>query len=127
MLSDDTRKALAAVMETEVSEAGHAVVTEGRVGYAFYVIDSGYADVVHEGQQLRRLGPGDFFGEIAIIAGRRRTASVTTTSHVRMLVFVVRMRMIAHYFESKNVERFIYFVAEFVVTGPLNNVNGSVC
>jgi CRP-like cAMP-binding protein len=78
-LSDDTRTALAAVMETEVSEAGHAVVTEGRVGYAFYVIDSGYADVVHEGQQLRRLGPGDFFGEIAIMGEGRRTASVIAT------------------------------------------------
>ena len=78
-LSGHTRAVLAAIMETDVAEAGHAVVTEGRSGYAFYVIDSGHADVVHEGQQLRQLGPGDFFGEIAIMGEGRRTASVIAT------------------------------------------------
>jgi CRP/FNR family transcriptional regulator, cyclic AMP receptor protein len=79
-LSDDARAALAAVMETEISDTGHAVVTEGRHGYAFYVIASGTADVVHDGQPLRQLGPGDFFGEIAIMGEGRRTATVLATS-----------------------------------------------
>jgi voltage-gated potassium channel len=79
-LSVDARAALAAVMETEISDPGHAVVTEGRHGYAFYVIASGTADVVHDGQPLRKLGPGDFFGEIAIMGEGRRTATVIATS-----------------------------------------------
>ena len=48
-------------------------------GYAFYVLDQGQVSVSHEGQVLRTLGPGDFFGEIAILGGGRRTASVTAT------------------------------------------------
>jgi CRP/FNR family transcriptional regulator, cyclic AMP receptor protein len=79
-LSDDARTALAAVMETEIADTGHAVVTEGRHGYAFYVIASGTADVVHDGQPLRQLGPGDFFGEIAIMGEGRRTATVIATA-----------------------------------------------
>ena len=75
-LSDDARAALAAVMETEIADTGHAVVTEGRPGYAFYVIASGTAEVVHDGQPLRQLGRGDFFGEIAIMGEGRRTATV---------------------------------------------------
>ena len=79
-LSDDARAALAAVMETENSDTGHAVVTEGRPGYAFYVIASGHANVVHDGQPLRQLGPGEFFGEIAIMGEGRRTATVVATT-----------------------------------------------
>jgi CRP/FNR family transcriptional regulator, cyclic AMP receptor protein len=79
-LSDDARAALAAVMETEIADTGHAVVTEGRHGYAFYVIASGTADVVHDGQPLRQLGPGDFFGEIAIMGEGRRSATVIATA-----------------------------------------------
>ncbi|HEX4697879.1 MAG TPA: cyclic nucleotide-binding domain-containing protein [Actinomycetes bacterium] len=79
-LTDDARHALAAVMETEIADPGHAVVTEGRPGYAFYVIASGTADVVHDGQPLRQLGPGDFFGEIAIMGEGRRTATVIATA-----------------------------------------------
>ena len=79
-LSDDTRATLAEVMETAISDTGHAVVTEGRHGYAFYVIASGTADVVHDGQPLRQLGPGDFFGEIAIMGEGRRTATVIATA-----------------------------------------------
>lgn len=58
------------------------MVTEGQAGYAFYVLESGKATVTRDGDELRTLEPGDFFGEIAILGGGRRTATVTATEPV---------------------------------------------
>ncbi len=71
------RAALAERFEVEEFERGDRVVTEGRAGYAFHIIDTGTATVTQEGRALRSLGPGGFFGEIAIIGRGRRTATVT--------------------------------------------------
>jgi len=77
-LSEEARAALAERFEVERHAAGHSIVTEGRAGYSFYVIAKGTATVTHEGRELRTLGPGDFFGEIAILGQEgRRTATVT--------------------------------------------------
>jgi MFS family permease len=60
-----------------------AVVTEGRTGDLFYVIDTGHVVVTHGEEWLRRLGPGDWFGELALLrADARRTATVTTDGPV---------------------------------------------
>jgi CRP-like cAMP-binding protein len=85
-LSDDERRELAAGFSVKTAEAGSRLIGEGAPGYSFFVLLEGVADVTSQGATIGELRPGDFFGEIAIIAGRRRTASVTTTSHVRMLV-----------------------------------------
>jgi CRP-like cAMP-binding protein len=50
------------------------------------LIESGTAEVVHDGNHLADLGPGDFFGEIALLAEHRRTATVTATSDLRIVV-----------------------------------------
>jgi CRP-like cAMP-binding protein len=76
-LSPAERTVLAERIEVEEFEQGDRIVTEGRAGYAFHVIDAGTATVTQEGRRLRDLGPGDFFGEIAIIGRGRRTATVT--------------------------------------------------
>jgi cAMP-dependent protein kinase regulator len=76
-LAPEMRTALAGRFEVEDFPAGARVVAEGRSGYAFHVIDQGTAVVTQEGRELRRLGPGDFFGEIAIIGEGRRTATVS--------------------------------------------------
>lgn len=68
---------LAERFETEAFDAGHRFVVEGRSGYAFYVLDKGTVSVSQEGREIRSLGPGDFFGEIAILGTGRRTATVT--------------------------------------------------
>lgn len=61
---------------------------EGAHGYFFFVIEGGTADVLHDGRIVRQLGPGDFFGEIAILEpGRRRTATAIASSDMRVLVF----------------------------------------
>ena len=63
---------------TEVSHPpGKAVATEGRSGLAFHLIIEGSATVSKDGRELRTLGPGDYFGEISMIDGRPRSATVT--------------------------------------------------
>jgi CRP-like cAMP-binding protein len=79
-LSASARAALAERFEVEDFAAGAAVVTEGRAGYAFYVISEGLAGVLHDGRHLRELGPGDYFGEISIMGDGRRTATVVATT-----------------------------------------------
>ena len=65
---------------------GVKLVGEGAPGYTFFVLIEGTAAVTSEGQTLTVLTPGDFFGEVAILADGRRTATVTSTSPARLLV-----------------------------------------
>jgi CRP-like cAMP-binding protein len=65
---------------------GVRLVGEGAPGYTFFVLVEGTAAVTSEGQTLTQLVPGDFFGEVAILGEGRRTATVTSTSPVRLLV-----------------------------------------
>jgi len=79
-LSDEIRAALALRFDIEQFAAGRNIVTEGDAGYAFYILAGGRAAVTHDSAQLRELGPGDYFGEIAILGNDgRRTATVTAT------------------------------------------------
>ena len=71
--------------EVEVAEGTH-LVDEGRFAHEFFVIEDGKADVVHEGKVVNQLGPGDFFGEIALVTMGRRTASVVATSPMKVVV-----------------------------------------
>src|SRR2546423_15304205 len=71
--------------EVEVAEGTH-LVDEGRFAHEFFVIEDGKADVVHEGKVVNQLGPGDFFGEIALVTMGRRTASVVATSPMKLVV-----------------------------------------
>lgn len=65
---------------------GTAVVVQGEVGDAFYVIDSGSARVLVDDHAIRDLGDGDWFGEIALLRGVPRTATVVTSAECRLLV-----------------------------------------
>jgi hypothetical protein len=59
---------------------GETVIREGSGAAAFYIIDSGEAAVSQHGQPLNTLGPGDHFGEIALIDGGPRSATVVATT-----------------------------------------------
>ncbi len=60
--------------------AGDTVAAEGETGAGFFVIESGEATVGVGGEEVRRLGPGDYFGDIALIDMGGRTASITAES-----------------------------------------------
>jgi len=66
--------------------AGTRLTKEGASGKEFVVIVQGRADVLRHGKKLRSLGNGDFLGEIALVTGAPRTATVTTTEPTRALV-----------------------------------------
>jgi CRP/FNR family transcriptional regulator, cyclic AMP receptor protein len=70
-------KAIGASLNERTFDAGSAVVEEGRMGVGFFVVDAGTAAVSVDGREVRTLGPGDYFGEIALIAGTERTATIT--------------------------------------------------
>src|SRR3954451_12051155 len=73
-------KQLAGGLREIRASAGDEITTEGERGIAFFVIGEGEAKVIHEGQDVRTLGPGEFFGEIALIDGGQRTATVRAES-----------------------------------------------
>jgi CRP-like cAMP-binding protein len=65
---------------------GKTLMREGDRGREFFVLVEGTADVRKGKRKLTTLGEGDFFGEIALVSQRPRTATVTTASPVRTLV-----------------------------------------
>jgi CRP/FNR family transcriptional regulator, cyclic AMP receptor protein len=73
--------------------AGDKIALEGEGGLMFFVVESGEASVEVHGEEVARLGPGDEFGEIALIDRRPRTATVTALTDLRtygLPVFVFR-------------------------------------
>lgn len=69
---------------------GRTLTKEGATGREFLVLVEGTADVRRNGRRINTLGAGDFLGEIALVTGTPRTATVTTTSPARMLVVTAR-------------------------------------
>ncbi len=86
-LSKQELGALAKATEDLEVEEGKVLTREGDLGREFFVIVEGDVSVTRDGNELRRLGPGEFFGEIALIyENARRTATVTSTSPLRFFV-----------------------------------------
>jgi hypothetical protein len=79
-LDDDERARVARLFKERRFPAGETVVREGTDGAAFFLIESGEATVLVGGEQRATLGPGDYFGEIALIDEGSRLATVTATS-----------------------------------------------
>jgi len=77
---------IAGWFEVRSVDQGKPVTMEGASGYNFFVIQDGTAAVRQEGNVIRTLGPGDFFGELAILDSGRRTADVVATSPLRLAV-----------------------------------------
>ena len=70
--------------------AGRELTTEGRSGEEFFLIVSGRVGVVRNGVRVRTMSDGDFLGEIALLDGRARSATVTTEAPTRLLVLAHR-------------------------------------
>jgi CRP-like cAMP-binding protein len=69
---------------------GKVLTREGQPGHEFFVLVDGSATVVRNGRKVATMGPGSFFGEIALIRRVPRTATVTATAPVRALVIEAR-------------------------------------
>jgi CRP-like cAMP-binding protein len=81
-LSSRDLKQLAGAMNERTYAAGREITTEGESGLGFFVVADGTATVTIEGQTRRELGPGDHFGEMALIDGGRRSAQVTADTEL---------------------------------------------
>jgi CRP-like cAMP-binding protein len=81
-LSDRALEAVGELTEQVGFNRGDVIVSEGDIADAFYLITEGTAVVEQQGSRLRDLGDGDFFGEISLIDGQPRTATITATSPV---------------------------------------------
>jgi CRP-like cAMP-binding protein len=67
-------------------EAGKRLVSAGRFGYEFFVIENGTCEVVRGDEHLADLGPGDFFGEMAILGDTVRNADVVASTALTAMV-----------------------------------------
>src|SRR3954451_6813142 len=83
-LPEATIEQLAAGLTRASLPPGELVFAEGDHGDDFYVIEQGEAEVVGEGQLIRRIGPGDGFGEIALLRACRRKASVRAVTSLTL-------------------------------------------
>jgi CRP-like cAMP-binding protein len=71
-------------------DAGKRLVSAGRFGYEFFVIENGTAEVVRGDEHVADLGPGDFFGEMALLGDTVRSADVITRSPMTAMVMTDR-------------------------------------
>ena len=74
---------IASSMKQRTFNAGDTVTSEGKTGVGFFVIEDGEATVTVGGDERRRLGPGDYFGEVALLNESARTATITADTELR--------------------------------------------
>ncbi|TBL70448.1 peptidase domain-containing ABC transporter [Paenibacillus thalictri] len=89
LLSFDDHRAIRSFLERMTvvqAEMGQEIVRQGDEGDAFYIVHSGRCEVVkdEDGTIINRLIPGDFFGELALLTGARRKATVIATQPVQL-------------------------------------------
>jgi CRP-like cAMP-binding protein len=65
--------------------SGRVLTRQGDLGDEFYVIEAGTAEVTRDGERISELGPGDFFGEMALLEADRRNATVTATTPMTVI------------------------------------------
>jgi CRP-like cAMP-binding protein len=84
-LDDEALRTVSKVaQEVSVSE-GAELVREGDYSYELSIIDEGQAEVMHDGQVVATLGPGDVFGESGVLSKSMRNADVRATTPMRLI------------------------------------------
>jgi CRP/FNR family transcriptional regulator, cyclic AMP receptor protein len=87
-LDNKAAKKIAPLFKERKFSAGDVIAEEGKHGVGFFVIESGEAKVTVHGEPRTTLGPGSYFGEVALIDDGPRTATVTADSDVTCHVLV---------------------------------------
>ena len=83
---DDMRKRHA-LFSIEEYRPGEVIIAQGDAADRAYFIQRGEVEVVREGRQVAKMGPGDYFGEMALLRpGARRTATVAALTQVELMV-----------------------------------------
>lgn len=77
-LSEPAQERLARWLERETFAPGSTIFEQGDAGDAFYLVEDGEVEVIVDGTAVRTLGPGGFFGEIALLRDVPRTATIAT-------------------------------------------------
>lgn len=92
VLNDVEREAIVREMELETHDEGSVIINEGDPGTSMYLIASGEVKVYTRGTgpstgtlYLARLGEGDFFGEVSVLTGKPRTATITASQRTELL------------------------------------------
>jgi cAMP-dependent protein kinase regulator len=89
VLNAEERAALVKEMDLELHREGDIIITEGEPGSSMYVISTGEVKVYTRGQKgsvyLAKLGEGDFFGEVSVLTGKPRTATITASQPTELL------------------------------------------
>ena len=86
LFSDLDRKELESIadsMRERMFAAGDTVTAEGAGGAGFFVVDEGEADVLVDGEKRGTVKAGDYFGEIALLTGAERTATIVASTPLR--------------------------------------------
>jgi CRP-like cAMP-binding protein len=84
-LDEETLRAVATFAGETSVPAGKELVKEGDYAHEFMAIEEGEAEVLRGGERVAMLGPGDFFGEIAVLEKTLRTATVVATTPMRLV------------------------------------------
>jgi CRP-like cAMP-binding protein len=82
--------AIAAIADQVELPEGRVLAREGDLGQEFFILTDGEVEVRRGGRRRATLGPGEFFGEIALVSNVPRTATVKTVSPVQALVLSSR-------------------------------------
>jgi CRP-like cAMP-binding protein len=85
----ELREVMSHADEVNVGE-GRQLISQDDFAYELFVIEAGTAQVIQDGKWVAELGPGDFMGEMGVVARARRNASVIATSPMRLIVMTDR-------------------------------------
>ena len=81
-ISRDVQQKIADAARVHVYSNGETILSHGTQGDSMFIVHDGSVSVRVDGEEVARLGPGDFFGEMALLTGERRTADIVALTDV---------------------------------------------
>lgn len=84
--TDDELRRLDALADEITVSAGRELIRQGELGREFIIIEEGEAAVTRDGEPVASLGPGDHFGELALLTSLERNATVTAVTDMTIQV-----------------------------------------